>query len=377
MSDPRHSDDASAEPRKRGKIARRSVLGGLLVFGGGWFVGWKWPFWGSDPQPVEPSEPSATPTEDPTDPPSEPVRFAVVADTGMDSTNNNTAASTTFSAIGASGVAFGLHLGDLAYSTEPGVEQEFADFVHEHAGQEFEWAMIPGNHEGLDPDYGGPEGNMALFAEYCAPTPDGIVGNYPYDYYFDRDFVRFIMISPNIENPDGLLTYENGTPEQEQLGAWIAEAKAADRFVIVGEHEPYLTIGEHRHTPDNLSSPELAAFEIAQGVDVVMAGHDHNISRSHQLTGTVEDQKSPVVVNDTGDFTRGEGTVFLVIGTGGHDVRSIGTVHDLWAMGSGTNSPEGVTFAYGEFEVTEDVIRYQLRPTSGPAVTDAFTITKR
>lgn len=377
MSSPRHSSDGPIGPKRRRKIARRSVLGGAAVFLGGWFAGWKWPF-GANEQSSKPV-PVTPPTQAPEPLPAseEPVRFSVIADTGIDRINKNAAASTSFAAIGMSGADFGLHLGDLAYSTDEGIEQEFADFVHEHAGAALPWALIPGNHEGLDPNYGGSQGDMAKFAKFCEPMPEGITGNYPYDYYFDREQVRIIMISPNVKNPNGLLTYADGTPEQQQLGQWIDEAKAVGKFVIVGEHEPFLTIGEHRHTPDNQSVPALAEFQIKKGVDVVIAGHDHNVSRSHLLTGSVTDQKSPEVVDESGDFTYGQGTVFVVLGTGGHEVRDIGKVTEIWAMGSGTNSPDGITFAYGEFEVTGDVIRYQLRPTSGPAVADAFTITKR
>lgn len=326
------------------------------------------------PSPL-PSTP-ATPEPEP-EPPVTTDTIAVIADTGTDDVNGNDAASASFEAIGKSGADFGLNLGDLAYVDDPGVEKKYCNFVHEFAGSELPWAMIPGNHEGLEEKYGGPRGDMALFAELCGPVPSGIVGNYPYDYFFDREHVRIIMISPNVANPDGKLSYADGTSEQAQLGVWIEEAQAAGKFVIVGQHEPFLTVGEHRKTPDNQSTPELASFEIAMGVDVVIAGHDHNVSRSHLLSGKVTSQASPTIVDDDGDFTRGAGTVFVVLGTGGHEARAIEKGNPLWAMVSGTNSRDGVSYGFGEFVVSADSIEYVFHSVRGPVKPDSFTVTKR
>ena len=187
-----------------------------------------------------------------TTPPPASVKFAAVGDIGTDSENGSTAASSMLKGLGANGYNFALNLGDLGYNNNPGVEQNYCTFLKNNAGSSLQWLMVPGNHEGTDPTYGGPEGDYRKYVAYCAGStpPAGVVGNYPYDYYVDRGNVRIIMLSPNISNPTGKLTYRNGTAEQAKLGTWIKGAKSAGKFVVVGAHEPYLTIGAHRLTPN-------------------------------------------------------------------------------------------------------------------------------
>jgi hypothetical protein len=52
-------------------------------------------------------------------------------------------------------------------------------------------------------------------------------------------------------------------------------------------------------------------------VDLVVQGHDHNYSRSHQIT-----QLAKVVDSDNA-YAKGRGTVFAVVGNGGHKPREI------------------------------------------------------
>ncbi|HQH91505.1 MAG TPA: metallophosphoesterase [Dermatophilaceae bacterium] len=311
-----------------------------------------------------------------TTPPPASVKFAAVGDIGTDSENGSTAASSMLKGLGANGYNFALNLGDLGYNNNPGVEQNYCTFLKNNAGSSLQWLMVPGNHEGTDPTYGGPEGDYRKYVAYCAGStpPAGVVGNYPYDYYVDRGNVRIIMLSPNISNPTGKLTYRNGTAEQAKLGTWIKGAKSAGKFVVVGAHEPYLTIGAHRLTPNNLADPQFAAFLVTQGVDLSLSGHDHNISRAYQIGGPVTSQTSPTVVDRDGSFVSGAGTVFAVLGTGGHSPREIGSLGSIWAMGSGTNSPGGISFGFGEITVSGNTLTYQLRTVSGPKLTDVFTI---
>ena len=320
---------------------------------------------------------STSTTSTTTSPPAS-VKFAAVGDIGTDSENGSTAASSMLKGLGANNYSFALNLGDLGYNNNAGVEQNYCTFLKNNAGSSLPWLMVPGNHEGTDPTYGGPEGDYKKYVAYCAGStpPAGVVGNYPYDYYVDRGNVRIIMLSPNISNPAGKLTYRNGTAEQATLGTWIQGAKSAGKFVVVGAHEPYLTIGEHRLTTDNLADPQFAAFLVAQRVDLSLSGHDHNISRAYQLGGSVTSQTSPAVVDRDGSFVSGAGTVFAVLGTGGHSPRTIGSLGSIWAMGSGTNSPGGISFGFGEITVSGNTLTYQLRTTSGPKLTDSFTINR-
>ena len=302
------------------------------------------------------------------------VSFAITADSGTDTVNKNPYAGRIFTAIGAAHPDFLLHLGDLGYVAQAGIEKTFCTFVRQRIG-DTPMALMPGNHEGLDPKFGGPRGQIQTYASACGTRPAGIAGTYPYQYVIDRPGVRIIMISPNISTATGKLSYGNGTAEQARLGQWIDEARRAGKFVVVAHHEPYLSPGPHRSEPANLSSPQLAEFEIAHHVDLVLSGHDHVVARSHQLTGQVRSQSTPKIVDRDGSFASGAGTVFALLGTGGHEATAIGPLNSLWKMAAGTNSPGGTTYAWGEVTVSGNKLTYTLRPVAGSA-TDSFTITR-
>lgn len=95
----------------------------------------------------------------------------------------------------------------------------------------------------------------------------------------------------------GTRTYARGTPEREQLKDWVDEAKSAGRWVIVSMHMPCLTVKAHGCASD----PTITDMLIGKAVDLILSGHDHNYSRSHQLTGTAA---APVVVDRDGTLPR-------------------------------------------------------------------------
>jgi 3',5'-cyclic AMP phosphodiesterase CpdA len=223
--------------------------------------------------------------------------------------------------------------------------------------------LLAGNHEGD----GVNNGVLSRFAA-CLPSRLGQVGTYAKDYYVDRGPVRFIMISPNITLSGTLRTYRNGTAEQAWLRSTIRAAKAASQWTVVGMHEPCLSLGVHGCA----SSPELTDALIAEHVDLVLAGHDHDYTRTHQLAGTVA---APRVVDGDATMARGAGTVFAVVGNGGYAPRTITAKTSLYAAASGTNTAGGITIGFAKVVVTSDTLRYTLVRTSGGTLVDGFTIT--
>lgn len=266
--------------------------------------------------------PSITPTVSGTPTPtpsatSTPSTFAVTADTGMESTG-----AAVLSSIGNSGVGWVAHLGDLSYMDTAGIEQQWCAWAKARISQPLE--LLPGTHEGVAVHDG-------VYANYVSCLPDrlGVTGSYAGgSYYVDRDGVRYIGISPNVDLPTGTKTYSQGTVEREVLKGWIDTAKAQGMWVIVGMHHGCLTLGTHGCASD----PSLTDMLIGKHVDVVIAGHDHNYARSHQITGTVS---GPVVVDRDSRFTAGAGTVFMTVGSGGHNPRELaGPVSGIWAAGA-------------------------------------------
>ena len=133
-------------------------------------------------------------------------------------------------------------------------------------------------------------------------------------------------------------------------------------------HEPCLSLGVHGCA----SSPQLTDALIAEHTDLVLAGHDHNYARTHQLAGTAP---APRVVDGDTTMARGAGTVFAVIGNGGHAPRTVAARTAPYAVVSGTNTPGGIAFGFVKVVITSGTLRYDEVRTSGGALTDGFSIT--
>ena len=317
-------------------------------------------------------EPTATPTSTPTTPaptatatptptptvttpaPTGSTSIAVTADTGMEATG-----AAVLSSIGASDIAWVAHLGDMSYQSGAGIEQQWCNYVKARVSQPFQ--LVPGNHEAQNGD--------GLFSRYAACLPDrvGVQGDYGRgQWWVDSGPVRYIGISPNIALPSGNRQYAAGSSERAWLDNVIQQGKAAGQWVIVGMHIPCLTVGIHGGCERDKT---LDGDLITQGVDLVVQGHDHNYSRSHQITQMAK------VVDADNTYTKGRGTVFAVVGNGGHKPREITGCPAMWAACSGTNSPGGGTTGWLRIDATGSTLTARLVTTSGP-LTDAFTITR-
>ena len=300
--------------------------------------------------------PTATPTATSTPSTTPAVDLAVTGDTGID----DPAAGPVLAGMAKAKTA--LIVGDLAY--DPAREAEYCAFVRSKipAGAQ----LLPGNHEAQDGD--------GAFAAYASCLPDlwSVSGSYAEGHWYaDRGNMRLIGIAPNIALPSGTRTYARGTPEREQLKDWIDEAKAAGRWVIVSMHMPCLTVGAHGCSSD----PTITDMLIGKAVDLILSGHDHNYSRSHQLTGTAA---APVVVDRDGAFVAGAGSVFATVGAGGHNARTVASPLPAWAAtASGTNSPGGIAFGHLEITATPTALTARYVADAGnTAYSDSFVVAR-
>jgi hypothetical protein len=288
-------------------------------------------------------------------PVSDPVTFAATADNGLDAN-----ARAVFAGIGRSGAQATFVLGDLAYG--PGEEATYCRMVTDRVGPPVE--LLVGNHE----EDVTRDGYLSRYVR-CLPDRLAVSGTYAKNYVVDRGAVRFIMIAPGILTDGSRRTYADGTASQAWLRDRIRAGHAAGRWVVVGMHMPCLTLGRHGCS----TSPDLTDALIEEKVDLSLAGHDHNYIRSNQLSGTVA---APRVVDKDNAFAAGAGTVFAVIGNGGHEPRTVGARTSLWAAASGTNSPGGLTFGFARVSATSTTLSFRLVRTSGGTLSDAFTITR-
>lgn len=299
-----------------------------------------------------PRTPAPTPTPTPTPTPADGVtRIALTADTGMEASG-----AAVMAAIGSSQARWVGILGDLAYQPGDGIEGRWCDWVRARVSQPV--SLVPGNHEAQDGD-----GVYSRFAN-CLPDRLGVTGDYATGhYYLDDGPVRVIMTSPGITLPQGTRTYGKGTVEREQVKDWIDEAKAKGQWVIVGMHMPCLTNGAHGCSSD----PTYTDMLLGKKVDLIVAGHDHNYGRSHQIAGTVA---APTIVDRDGTFTAGAGSVLAIVGNGGHNPRAASS-GGIWAVTS-----DGTSAGYALVEATPERLTFTERGIVGPALTDTITITR-
>ena len=299
-----------------------------------------------------PRTPAPEPTPTPTPTPADGVtRIALTADTGMEASG-----AAVMAAIGSSQARWVGVLGDLAYQPGDGIEGRWCDWVRARVSQPV--SLVPGNHEAQDGD-----GQYSRFAA-CLPDRLGVQGDYATGhYYLDDGPVRVIMTSPGIALPTGTRTYARGTVEREQVKDWIDEAKAAGKWVIVGMHMPCLTNGAHGCSSDSTFTDML----LGKKVDLIVAGHDHNYGRSHQIAGTVA---APTIVDRDGTFTAGAGSVLAIVGNGGHNPRAASS-GGIWAVTS-----DGTSAGYALVEATPERLTFTERGIVGPALTDTITITR-
>ena len=299
---------------------------------------------------------TSTPTPTPTPTPVEPTSLVFTADIGV-----GTQGKSTLAKIGLRNPAATVILGDLAYA--PDLEQAFCDQVNSRIKTPVQ--LLAGNHE----EMGSTDGYIDDYAA-CLPGGLPITGTYAREYYFDRGNVRTILVSPGIEFSGPVSYYEPGTAGRAFLENAIRDAKAKGMWTIVGMHHPCLTRGIHTCSD---TSPAVTDVALAEGVDLVLSGHNHNYERSHQLAGSVA---APVVVDSDSSFAAGAGTVFAVVGNAGHNPRTIDSKTSIWAVNNGTNSPGGFAYGYGLVRATATTLSLGHAGSGGAPLVDNMTITR-
>lgn len=119
----------------------------------------------------------------------------------------------------------------------------------------------------------------------------------------------------------------------------IRAAKTAGVWPVLAMHEPHWTSGLHGSAgPESKALSDLA---ISEGVKLVIAGHDHNYSRTVQ-----------------------GGTTFVVAGMGGHNLRAA------------NNLPGFVTCTGNPGYVTLDITATKITGVVAGICTDRFEITR-
>ncbi len=290
--------------------------------------------------------------------------------------SSSAAARGVLAGIGATGSDLTIALGDLSYGAA-GAEQAWCDLVTARVGTGYPFELLSGNHES-----NGQNGNINDFSA-CLPNQlPGVVGTYGRQYYVDvpqaDPLVRHVMISPGIPYPDGTWSYAAGTARYAWTAAAIDGARAAGiPWVVVSMHKPCLSVGEYPCDP----GADLLNLLVSKKVDLVLTGHEHYYARTKQLalsggcTAMTPGTYNAACVADADSALRkGAGTVFATVGTGGVELRDIGTTDSeapYFAATSGSN--QSPSFGFLDVDLTEETLQAQFVRTSG-TFTDLFTI---
>lgn len=181
-------------------------------------------------------------------------------------------------------------------------------------------------------------------------------------YSFDYGNVHFIALETGY---DAATTTQN----PEQL-AWLendlkaASADPSRVWTVVHFHFPAYSYGtDHGGTPEVVAS-FVPLFDRYR-VDLVITGHAHNYQRSYPLKNGVVTDSSRNAYSDPA------GTIYLVVGTGGRNLRALRTSVPSWAA-YGSDSE----FGFLRVTVNGSTLTGEQIDDADGQPTDRFTLTK-
>lgn len=218
---------------------------------------------------------------------------------------------------------FVVHTGDWIDSAD--LEDEWVD-MFDHAQDslyQLPWTIVPGNHD-YDMVYGGHtynEFNEHFNVPNVSEAED--TGNY---YSFDYNGAHFVVADSNEEE----FTEDEAMFSQEQM-TWIEEditqaKENGANWIVLMYHKPMFSMSYHSLEDDEVQvvREELMQLIDDLDVDLVLNGHDHNLSRTKPLVyadnfATAEVDQADVIYDEAyiEHYVNPEGTVFSLPNTAG------------------------------------------------------------
>jgi Calcineurin-like phosphoesterase len=314
------------------------------------------------------------------------ITFTVAGDYGA-----NPATDGTLDGIARLHPDFHLAIGDLSYD-QVTPETAWCGYVRSHVPASIPFEVLSGNHEDYsrtsddvdnDANATANDGNIDTFAK-CLPDALGSIGYYGREYYLDvpreHPLARIILLAPGLTFDPRPWGYTKGQPHYNWAAAAIDDARSQHiPWVIVGEHKPCLTTGTQPCGPGR----DLLNLFIDRKVDLVISAHDHTYQRTQQLAldngCEAVDPKiyepECVVDGSTDNYTRGAGTVMLIVGTGGQPLTTIKSskVAPYFVSTMGSNNPDP-THGFMAIQISANSLSAHFQPTTG-SFKDAFNIT--
>jgi hypothetical protein len=250
-----------------------------------------------------------------------------------------------------SGAVFDLAVGDLSYGSSASA---WCNSVTSIVGATFPFELVAGNHDD--------DGNSVRIGDFtpCLPDRMGSTGTYGSEYYFDYNNARIIMIAA-ASTVNGINYDYNtvGGTHYNWLQARIQEAKAAGKWVIVGDHKNCITAA----TKSCEIGQNFLNLIHNEHVDLLIQGHDHTYQRSKQLTCATANTFNAACVADADDsYVKGAGTVTIIDGLGGngqYNINASDSERNYFVKSMGGNgwwnfrdSTSGAGHEYGVVKIT-------------------------
>ena len=295
------------------------------------------------------------------------VRFSVLGDIG-----SSDASAAVLRSVAARHDDFSLAVGDLSYGRN-GAEDRWCRFVTRQVGTRYPFELVSGNHES-----NGENGDIDRFVRCLPNRLPGLVGTYGHQWYVDQPadhpLVRVVMISPALDFGQGSWSYDAGTTQHAWLRSAVTGARAAGiPWVVVGMHKPCLSLGRYVCDP----GPDVVDLMLDTGVDLVVTGHEHLYQRTKPLAlGPGCPGIRPGVFTAACVVGGGEGTTFITVGTGGHELRVVNpsdSEQRYFATSSGRNAQP--SFGSLDVQVTADRLTARFVPVDGGTFTDRVVLT--
>ncbi|AKK10912.1 purple acid phosphatase family protein [Corynebacterium uterequi] len=188
---------------------------------------------------------------------------------------------------------FALHTGDFVETAQ--VEDEWVDNLDMSREQNMNLphAYAPGNHDEYGLRFLDTSDETAFNEHTNVPVTNDAISGGSY-YSFDHSGAHFVVLNTNDneeseDNPEGGAI---GKTQMEWAKADIAKARenGAD-WIIMAYHKPVYSASYHSLQDEDVQVTREDFVKLADelGVDVVLQGHDHNLTRTKSLVYTPDD----------------------------------------------------------------------------------------
>lgn len=201
---------------------------------------------------------------------------------------------------------FAVHTGDFVETAQ--IEDEWVDNLDmsRESNINLPHAYTAGNHDEYNINYLGRDGEVdaTAFNEHTnVPVTNDAIDGGSY-YSFDHSGAHFVVLNTN-DNKESEDNPEGGAIGKKQM-EWakkdIEKARAAGaNWIVLMYHKPVYSASYHALQDEDVQVTREEFVKIADelGVDIVLQGHDHNLTRTKSLVytpdnfsyGEVEDTK--------------------------------------------------------------------------------------